>query len=208
MEGFWHYKLGWAGMIDVLWTSAPFTHLPMDSNLDSGLGSPQVVSVTPSISEGVSENGRLYHSYGERDCPFPNDHTAQVEEIIKHEILLKVQKKLHFVNIPADGKKKNILDIGTGTGIWAIQSEQLGTVVLIRKLTDWTKVAKLYPDVEVLGVDLSPIQPRFVPKNVIFEVVDGELEWMDPVDWYDYIFIRHTVTSIYDLPLLFGRVFQ
>jgi hypothetical protein len=95
----------------------------MNSNPDSGLGSPGVVSVTPSIAEGISENERRYHSYGEKECPFPNDDAAQVEEILKHKILLQITQKFHFVNIPIDCRKKKLLDIGTGTGIWAIQSK-------------------------------------------------------------------------------------
>ncbi|MCJ1256665.1 hypothetical protein MMC24_004489 [Lignoscripta atroalba] len=44
---------------------------------------------------------------------------------------------------------KRILDIGTGTGIWAME----------------------------MGNDLSPIQPRWVPPNVRFEVDDVEADW-------------------------------
>lgn len=50
--------------------------------------------------------------------------------------------ELHLAPIDSEGYKvKRILDIGTGTGIWAID------------------MADKYPDTEILGVDLSPIQP-------------------------------------------------
>jgi cyclopropane fatty-acyl-phospholipid synthase-like methyltransferase len=39
----------------------------------------------------------------------------------------------------------NILDVGTGTGIWAIEA------------------GDLYPSAAVTGVDLSPIQPNWMP---------------------------------------------
>lgn len=52
-----------------------------------------------------------------------------------------------------------ILDIGTGTGIWAID------------------MADQYPIAEVVGTDLSPIQPSWVPTNCRFEVDDATLEW-------------------------------
>ena len=49
---------------------------------------------------------------------------------------------------------KQILDIGCGTGIYCVE------------------VADRYPSAEVHGVDISPIQPRFVPGNCTFYVAD------------------------------------
>lgn len=34
-----------------------------------------------------------------------------------------------------------------------------------------------YPSAEILGNDISPIQPSLVPPNVKFEVDDIEQEW-------------------------------
>jgi methylase of polypeptide subunit release factors len=42
---------------------------------------------------------------------------------------------------------EKILDIGTGTGIWAIE------------------MADMFPNAEVIGTDLSPIQPDWIPSN-------------------------------------------
>ncbi|KAK1539141.1 methyltransferase [Colletotrichum costaricense] len=53
-----------------------------------------------------------------------------------------------------------IIDLGTGTGIWAME------------------VGGHYPSAEVTGVDLSPIQPRWVPSNVRFFVDDVEDDWL------------------------------
>ncbi|KAL1963768.1 hypothetical protein VTN77DRAFT_7834 [Rasamsonia byssochlamydoides] len=47
-----------------------------------------------------------------------------------------------------------ILSLGTGTGIWAIQ------------------FANEYPSAQVIGTDLSPIQPPWVPPNCVFEIDD------------------------------------
>lgn len=53
----------------------------------------------------------------------------------------------------------DVLDIGTGTGIWAIE------------------LANKHPTAHVIGSDLSPIQPQYVPSNCQFEVDDAEDEW-------------------------------
>jgi ubiquinone/menaquinone biosynthesis C-methylase UbiE len=75
------------------------------------------------------------------------------------------------------GEPANVLDIGTGTGIWAIE------------------FAAEHPTSNVIGSDLSLIQPTDPPvNNVSFVREDAEED-----DWYyglkfDYIHLRGTVT--------------
>jgi len=45
------------------------------------------------------------------------------------------------------------MDVGTGTGIWAID------------------MADRFPNAQVKGIDLSPIQPNWVPPNWFVPVV-------------------------------------
>lgn len=46
----------------------------------------------------------------------------------------------------------------------------------------------MFPDAEILGTDLSPIQPNDVPPNVHFYVDDAsEDDWLWPVDHFDHI---------------------
>ncbi|KAK4182825.1 S-adenosyl-L-methionine-dependent methyltransferase [Podospora australis] len=76
---------------------------------------------------------------------------------------------------------------GTGTGIWAIE------------------LADKYPQATITGIDLSPIQPNYVPENVHFFVDDFDEDWVDPPNKYDFIHIRHTMHSIRDPKALFDR---
>lgn len=70
-------------------------------------------------------------------------------------------------------KPRRILDIGCGTGDWA---EDMGVA---------------YPDAEVIGTDIAPLQPTSVPRNVFFEIDDAECEggwnWTEP---FDFVHIR------------------
>jgi SAM-dependent methyltransferase len=54
---------------------------------------------------------------------------------------------------------RNILDIATGTGLWAIE------------------FAQEHPEALVVGTDLSPIQPSYVPPNVQLFIEDCEDDW-------------------------------
>ena len=65
-----------------------------------------------------------------------------------------------------------MLDLGTGTGCWAVE------------------FAERFPDAEVIGNDLSPIQPAWVWPNLRFEVDDVELEWAYPDGHFDFIHVR------------------
>jgi Methyltransferase domain len=57
-------------------------------------------------------------------------------------------------------------------------------------------VGDLYPAANILGVDLSPIQPEWVPPNVKFMVDDVESPWLKPRNYFDYVHARHTVMAI------------
>lgn len=95
--------------------------------------------------------------------------------------------KLFFAPIT---NPKRILDIGTGTGLWAVQ------------------VGDEHPDAQVLGNDLSPIQPRWVPPNVIFEVDDVEAEWPDGRAPFDLVHARYMAGSIKDWPGLLRNCYD
>ncbi|KAI5809427.1 S-adenosyl-L-methionine-dependent methyltransferase [Pyronema omphalodes] len=103
-----------------------------------------------------------------------------------HEImLLLLEGKLHLA--PLSNPQK-ILDIGTGTGIWAID------------------MADKYPMSKVIGTDLSPIQSKWVPPNCRFEIDDAEDDWTyRDDDYFDFIHARNISMGICDWPRLLSQ---
>lgn len=71
-----------------------------------------------------------------------------------------------------------------------------------------TAVADKYPNGLFYGVDLSPIQPNWVPDNVFFVLDDFEDEWVHPEDMFDFIHIRYTIHSIHDRRTLLQRIYK
>ncbi|KAJ0303776.1 hypothetical protein COL516b_006213 [Colletotrichum fioriniae] len=64
-----------------------------------------------------------------------------------------------------------------------------------------------FPSAQVTGVDISPIQPGWVPPNCKFQVDDIEQPWTWSED-FDFIHIRHLEASIADWPALYKQVFD
>jgi ubiquinone/menaquinone biosynthesis C-methylase UbiE len=119
----------------------------------------------------------------------PNDEPEQERMDLQYRaLLLASRNKLFFAPIRSP---RRVLDIGTGTGIWAIE------------FADQT------PEAEIIGTDLSPIQPRYVPPNLKFEIDDAEDEWTFPENHFDYIHERLVICgSIKDIRKLFDQSFR
>lgn len=87
-------------------------------------------SVSSSVRDYAFENGRRYHKFREGAYHFPNDEPEQAREDMKHAMVVNIcDGKLYFAPL---GKAQHILDIGTGTGIWCIDSESSMAVVGLR----------------------------------------------------------------------------
>ncbi|TDZ58448.1 putative methyltransferase tdiE [Colletotrichum trifolii] len=137
-----------------------------------------LASLRSSIMEYRRENGRTYHKMSDGKYLLPNDAREQDRLDMTHQLWLLTWDG-ELCNSPKNKGAKRVLDIGTGTGIWAID------------------YAEEHPEATVLGVDLSPIQPEFVPPNCSFEVDDVEKEWT----WskpFDFVFIRNMISSFSD----------
>jgi hypothetical protein len=97
-----------------------------DSVTDPGYETDTIGSASSSLASSVRnymfENGRRYHRFREGAYNFPNDETEQDREDMKHAMVVNLcGGQLHFA--PIGENPQNILDMGTGTGIWAIESE-------------------------------------------------------------------------------------
>lgn len=136
-------------------------------------------SMATSIMEYRRENGRTYHSYKDGKYHFPNDETEAERLDLQHHIFyLTLGGKLGLSPPVVDtGFTGRVLDLGTGTGTWAID------------------YGDEHSAAEVIGVDLSPIQPSYAPANVSFQIDDFEEEWTFEKP-FDYIHSRMNNSSI------------
>ncbi|KAI5811872.1 S-adenosyl-L-methionine-dependent methyltransferase [Pyronema omphalodes] len=152
---------------------------PGDEKHDLAENDISTESLTSAVHEYIFENGRLYHAYyGPDKYLMPTDEKEQDRLDLHHEIMRMVwDHKLHEAPL---NEPRRILDIGTGTGIWAID------------------MADQYPMAEVIGTDLSPIQPDLVPVNCRFEVDDAMLEWTFEDDTFDFIHCRNIASGVSD----------
>ncbi|KAM0342587.1 hypothetical protein ACHAPU_009442 [Fusarium lateritium] len=140
------------------------------SDFDSATLSSSSTSLNTSIYQHAFENGRRYHQYRHGTYPIPNDDAEQNRDDMKHAMMLELTSGNLFFS-PVGNNPQKIIDLATGTGIWAID------------------VADKFPSASVIGVDLSPIQPSWVPPNLKFFVDDIEDEWMHGDD-FDFVHMR------------------
>ncbi|KAI9054703.1 hypothetical protein LZ554_001855 [Drepanopeziza brunnea f. sp. 'monogermtubi'] len=146
-------------------------------------------TLSSDISRGVEEYGRTYASYGNEEYGLPIDEDELDRIDMSHaKYTMLLEKSLFIAPITASPQK--ILDIGTGTGIWAID------------------MAEAYPSAEVLGLDIAPTQPQWVPPNCIFEIDDIEMPWTLEKNSYDFIHSRDLLLSIRDWPKLVTQCFD
>jgi hypothetical protein len=159
---------------------------------DSTLGGDDDGGSTTSIDSYIKkypvENGRTYHAFNAGRYMLPNDEREKDRLDLQHHIFKLTFDKLLLCPIQSD-KIHNVLDAGTGTGIWAIE------------------VGDKLPNAQVFGIDLSPIQPTFVPPNVQFEVGDLEELWIYTKK-FDLIYGRGLAGSLRDWPQFFKQSFE
>ncbi|KAF5008198.1 hypothetical protein FDECE_5531 [Fusarium decemcellulare] len=162
-----------------------------DSAVDSGvIRASSTASVASSILEYRKFKGRAYHSARhESDYFVPTDEQSLENfDIMHHFLTLLLDGKLYLAPIKDDIQK--VLDIGTGTGVWAID------------------YADEHPNTAVIGTDLSPVQPSWVPPNLKFEIDDCVKSWTWDENEFDYVHMRYLFGAIKDWNVLFEQAFR
>ncbi|KAF9564595.1 S-adenosyl-L-methionine-dependent methyltransferase [Agrocybe pediades] len=116
----------------------------------------------------------------------PADHDEVQRSDIHHRLLQFVFSGKNYVGPVREalqfGQQRRVLDIGTGSGSWAID------------------IADEFPRAEVVAVDLAPIQPRHVPPNCT-QLCDID-QWNIPYPdgYFDFIHARSIHIGIHNYP--------
>ncbi|SPN99226.1 related to TAM domain methyltransferase [Cephalotrichum gorgonifer] len=145
-------------------------------------------SITSTIFAYRKLHGRTYHNYKDAEYWGPNDEKQGDGQDLNHHMLyLALDDKLFLA--PLENPQK-VLDIGAGTGMWAMD------------------MADQFPEAEVIGIDLSPTQPAWVPPNCRFEIDDASLEWTFADSSFDYIHIRFMAGCFEDWVKLYKQCYR
>jgi len=155
------------------------------SDRDSAVGSETTSS---SVTDYRIENGRRYHAHHDGAYYLPNDED-EINRLDLQHIIWRMSLDGGLYISPLPQNITNALDLGTGTGIWAIE------------------FAREHPNAQVIGVDLSPIQPSFVPDNCSFIVDNIEEEWVYRQK-FDFIHARALVLGVHDWPKLIRQAWN
>ncbi|KAL1959152.1 hypothetical protein VTO42DRAFT_2657 [Malbranchea cinnamomea] len=155
---------------------------------DAGSIGTDFASIASTLPDYVYENGRRYHARYSDKCSLPNDEREQERlDLMHHVFRLTLNGDLCYSKL---NNPQRILDVGTGTGIWAME------------------MAEEYPSARVIGTDLSPIQPGWTPDNVEFIIEDALQEWTLPESSFDFIHLRSLAGSVPDWPSLLRKCYK
>ncbi|KZT68563.1 S-adenosyl-L-methionine-dependent methyltransferase [Daedalea quercina L-15889] len=138
-------------------------------------------------------DGRLFHSHGHSPYPLPVDAHEQHRQNRQHVLLYSVVGAhflgpVEYVLRPVDGLRRQVVDLGTGTGRWVMD------------------VADRFPHVRFSGIDIVPIQTRHPHPNVWFEMHDLAQPLGYAPRSVDLIHARDIHLAVRDFPRLLNQV--
>lgn len=139
-------------------------------------------AATGRLEEADQENyieayGHKFHCSG--NIYFPFDESEQKHMHARHRLLrLCLDGALTLTRLSPETKE--ILDIGTGTGAWAVE------------------MAARYPGAKITGIDISRIQGSIVPENLTYLIADVEEPWTVEPESVDFVHIREVAGGIRD----------
>ncbi|KAI1353487.1 tam domain protein [Xylaria sp. FL0043] len=157
-------------------TAARSAHIEPDLNANTNYRDGE--SITSSVTAYREENGRTYHAYSDGSYHYPND-SLELERLDWQFICLKrlFNGKNYFAPWSQERPPKRILDLATGTGLWAVE------------------MAEEFESSTVIGTDLSPIQPEYVPPNIRMslgawenfeiDVARKAFDHLEPDGWFE-----------------------
>ena len=174
----------------------PTTDTHPDSDLDDeGYAESNRTSVSfaatveSEVYHEIEENGRLYPNFGKHEYGLPVDELEQDRMEVQHRKFYLLMDEQCFLAPIGDDPQK-ILDLATGRGHWAVD------------------VADKFPSARVIGVDVAPIQPLWVPPNCEFEIADVEDRWRWERNSFDFIHMRDPLFVVRDWEKLVGHCFE
>ncbi|KAF5638011.1 phosphoethanolamine n-methyltransferase 3 [Fusarium sp. NRRL 52700] len=167
------------------WTQTEPDQDQDDDDNDSTLS--DSASSTASLSSDILRyreiNGRRYHSeQGDAQYWISNDTQAnEALDINHHVLILMYNDKLYKAPLKDDIQPPAHTD---------------------------SDFADEFPNAKVVGTDISPIQPGWLPPNLEFQIDDCTQEWTFKENSLDYIHTRFLVGSIVDWPGLFKQAYK
>ncbi|ETS81901.1 hypothetical protein PFICI_06903 [Pestalotiopsis fici W106-1] len=155
---------------------------------------PQAPGQSPN-APWYAENGRFYATFHPGQYLMPIDENELDRMDIMHKFFTVARRQdaraggLHEAKISS--AEPRILDLGCGTGIWAID------------------MADSYQSGRVIGLDLNYSQPESIPATIEFRRQDiEEYPWGLEPDSFDLVHLQMLAGSIRDWPTLYKNALR